>query len=166
MRYLSFCDWFTLFSIMSSPSGGLVAKLCPTLCDPMDCSPPSFSVRGISQARLLEWVAISSSRVSSPSRDQPWVSCFGGQVLYHWATREAPEKKTHLPFFPINLTEGHSPPRPWHQCPSFQGGWPGSRVCGPGSASPNHKGKGWESSLATEVASNCTSYIIYSWAVW
>ena len=36
----------------------LVAQLCPTLCDPMDCSPPGFSVRGILQARILEWVAI------------------------------------------------------------------------------------------------------------
>ena len=32
---------------------------CPTLCDPMDCSPPGFSVHGILQARILEWVAIS-----------------------------------------------------------------------------------------------------------
>ena len=39
-----------------------IAKLCPTLCDPMDCSPPGSSVRGISQARILQWVAISFSR--------------------------------------------------------------------------------------------------------
>jgi len=42
------------------------SKVCaqshPTLCDPTDCSPPGFSVHGISQARILEWVAISSSR--------------------------------------------------------------------------------------------------------
>ena len=36
-----------------------VAQSCPTLCDPMDCSLPGFSVRGILQARVLEWVAIS-----------------------------------------------------------------------------------------------------------
>ena len=35
------------------------AHSCPTLCDPMDYSPPGFSVHGISQARILEWVAIS-----------------------------------------------------------------------------------------------------------
>ena len=35
-----------------------VAQSCPTLCNLMDCSPPGFSVRGISQARVLEWVAI------------------------------------------------------------------------------------------------------------
>ena len=37
-------------------------QLCPTLCDPMDCSLPGFSVHGILQARLLEWVAISFAR--------------------------------------------------------------------------------------------------------
>ena len=36
----------------------LVAQLCPTLCDPMYCSPPGFSVCGIFQARILEWVAM------------------------------------------------------------------------------------------------------------
>ena len=42
-----------------------VAKSCLTFCDPKDCSPPGSSVHGISQARILEWVAISYSRVSS-----------------------------------------------------------------------------------------------------
>ena len=37
----------------------LVTQLCPTLCDPMDCSPTGSSVRGIFQTRILEWVAIS-----------------------------------------------------------------------------------------------------------
>jgi len=40
-----------------------VAQSCPTLCDPMDCSPPGSSVHGIFQARVLEWVAISFSRI-------------------------------------------------------------------------------------------------------
>ena len=43
----------------------IVAKLCPTLCNPVDYSPPDSSVHGISQARILEWVAISFSRGSS-----------------------------------------------------------------------------------------------------
>ena len=47
----------------------LVAQLCLTLCDPMDCSPPGSSVHGILQARILEWVAISFSRGSSQPRD-------------------------------------------------------------------------------------------------
>ena len=38
----------------------LVAWLCPTLCNPLNCSPPGSSVHGIFQARILEWVAISS----------------------------------------------------------------------------------------------------------
>ena len=38
-----------------------VAQSCPTLCDPMDCSLPGFSVQGIFQARVLEWVAITFS---------------------------------------------------------------------------------------------------------
>ena len=42
-----------------------VAKSCPTLCDPTDCSPPGSSVHGISQARILKWVAVSFSRGSS-----------------------------------------------------------------------------------------------------
>ena len=64
-------------------------KLCLTLCDPMDCSPPGFSVHGILQARILEGVAISSSRGSSPSRDRTHVSCIGRWILHHWATWEA-----------------------------------------------------------------------------
>ena len=46
----------------------LVAKLCLPLCDPMDCSLPGSSVHGISQAKILEWVAISFSRGSSQPR--------------------------------------------------------------------------------------------------
>ena len=49
-------------------------QLCPTLCDPMDCSLPGFSVHGILQARILEWVAISLSMGSSGPKDQTHVS--------------------------------------------------------------------------------------------
>jgi len=51
-----------------------VAQLCPTLFDPMDCSLPGFSVRGIFQAIVLEWIALSFSRGSSRPRDQTQVS--------------------------------------------------------------------------------------------
>ena len=64
------------------------AKSCLPLCDPMDYSLLSPSVHGIFQVRTLEWVAISSSRESSPSRDRTHVSCIGRQILYHWATWE------------------------------------------------------------------------------
>ena len=55
----------------------------------MDCSPPVYSLHETSQARILEWVAISFSRGSSQPRDRTWASCLGRRVLYHWATREA-----------------------------------------------------------------------------
>ena len=58
--------------------------------DPMDCSPPDSSVLGISQAKMLEWVPISFSRGSSWPRDRTPAPRLSRQVLYHWATREAP----------------------------------------------------------------------------
>ena len=66
-----------------------VAKSCPTLHDPMDCSRPSSSVHGVLQARTLEWVANSFSRGSSRSRDPTSVSCTVGRFFTIWATREA-----------------------------------------------------------------------------
>ena len=69
----------------------LVAQSCPTLCDPMDCSPPGSSVHEIFQARILEWVAISFSRGSSQPRDWTQVSCTAGRFFTDWATREAQE---------------------------------------------------------------------------
>ena len=59
-------------------------------CNYMGCIPLGSSVHGISQTRILEWVAISFSRESSQARDQTHVSCISRWVLYHWATREAP----------------------------------------------------------------------------
>ena len=47
----------------------------------MDCSPPGFSVHGISQARILEWVAISFSRESSWPRDRTHISCLAGRFF-------------------------------------------------------------------------------------
>ena len=44
-------------------------QLCPTLCNPRDCNLPSSSVHGILQARVLEWMAMSSSSTPSPPRD-------------------------------------------------------------------------------------------------
>ena len=56
-----------------------VAQSCPTLCDPVDCSPPGSSVHGILQAGILEWVAISFSRASSRPRDRTQVSRIAGR---------------------------------------------------------------------------------------
>ena len=60
-----------------------VGKSCPTLYDPMGCSPPGSSVHGILQARILRWAAISFSRGSSQPRDQTHVSSIGRWILYH-----------------------------------------------------------------------------------
>ena len=57
--------------------------------NPMNYSPPGSSAHRISQARILEWAAISFSRGSSWPRDWTCISCFGRLVFYHWATREA-----------------------------------------------------------------------------
>ena len=62
-----------------------VSQSCLSLCDPMDCSPPSSSVHGIPQTRTAGWVAMPSSRGSSQLRDQTHVSCvscFGKWVLH------------------------------------------------------------------------------------
>ena len=57
----------------------LVAKLCPALFDPVDCDPPGSSVHGTSEARRLEWIAISFSRASSPPK-----------ALLHWQAGSLP----------------------------------------------------------------------------
>ena len=63
-----------------------VAQSCPTLCDPVDCSPPGSSVHGVLQGRILEGVTISSSRGSSWSREWTGVSCIVGRFFTIWAT--------------------------------------------------------------------------------
>ena len=55
--------------LMDAAAAAKSLQLCPTLCDPIDDSPPGSSVPGILQARTLEWVAISYSKASSQSRD-------------------------------------------------------------------------------------------------
>ena len=65
----------------------LVSKSCQTLCNPMNCSLPGFSVHGILQARILEWVDPSFFRGSCQPRGQTHVSCFGRWSLYRRAHR-------------------------------------------------------------------------------
>ena len=60
----------------------LVALSCPTLCNPMDCSPSGSSVQGILQARILEWEAIPFSRESSWPRDRTEVFCIAGRLSF------------------------------------------------------------------------------------
>ena len=86
-----------------------VAQSCPTLHDPMDCSLPGFSIHGIFQARVLEWVAISFSRRSSQPRDWSWVSRIVGRHFTVWATREVQRV-------------GHILVSIWTWCKGFLGG--------------------------------------------
>ena len=65
-----------------------VAQSCPTLCNPMDCGLQGSSVHVIFQARVLEWVAISSSRGSSWPRDWTQVYCIAGRCFTIRVTRE------------------------------------------------------------------------------
>ena len=67
----------------------LVTQSCLTLCDPIACSPPGFSVPGILQERILGWVAIHFSMQSSQARDQTRVSFIAGEFFTVWATKEA-----------------------------------------------------------------------------
>ena len=90
----SFPMTFTLYSHLFEKKRQCT-KSCPTLGDPMDCSPPGSSVHGILQARILEWVAISFSRGSSRPRNQTQVSSIAGRFFTNWATQEAPPSLIH-----------------------------------------------------------------------
>ena len=70
----------------------LVTYTCLTLCNPRDCSLPGFSVQGISQARILEWVGMPSSRGSSQPRDWTCISCTVGRFF----TAEPPMQNSSL----------------------------------------------------------------------
>ena len=75
-------------------------QLCPTLCNPMDRNLSGSSVQGILQSRILEWVAMASSRGSFQPRDQTcisYASCTVRKVLYHYRHLEAP----HLSYYCI-----------------------------------------------------------------
>ena len=78
----------------------LVAKLCmsDSLQPHMDCSLPDSSVHGISQARILEWVAISFPKGSSWPRDQTHISCIAGRFFTLWALGSQMEGELSFPF--------------------------------------------------------------------
>ena len=80
-------------SLRFSVHARVCVQSCLTLCDPMECSLPGSSVHGISQARILNWVAISSSKGSSWPRD--WIcvsciSCIGRQFFKSLSHLESP----------------------------------------------------------------------------
>ena len=105
----------------SVPCCCLVAQSCLTLCNPIDCRPPDSSVHGIFWARILGWIAISLSKTSSWPSDRTCVSCISCvnmQILYHWATWEAPQvhgllQERILEWVAIPFSWGFSWPRNW-----------------------------------------------------
>ena len=72
-------------SFFSGEKSAKVAQLCPALCDSM-----GFTIHGILQGRIMEWVAFLISRGSFQPRDWTQVSCIAGGFFTSWATREAP----------------------------------------------------------------------------
>ena len=68
-----------LFQCMKVKSESEVAQLCPTLSDPMDCSPPGSSIHGIFQARVLEWVAIAFSERKLSAEELMLLNCGFGE---------------------------------------------------------------------------------------
>ena len=80
----------------------LVTQLCPTLCDPMDCSLTGSSAQGILQARILEWVAIPSSRGSSRPKDRTQVSHIAGHFLLS-ELQGSPQISTDISFLLFHL---------------------------------------------------------------
>ena len=121
----SSCTWWLLYwkwkvKVLVSQSG-------PTLCNPMDFSPPGSSVQVTSQAKILEWVAISFSRWSSKLRDQTCISYIAGGFF----TTEPPGKSTTFEYFLwkenwlIHLSRWVNTwlgllPAPWKQCNFLQ----------------------------------------------
>ena len=88
-------------------------RSCPTLCSPMGCSPSGSSAHGILLARILEWVAMPSSRGSSWPRDQTGISCIsyiGRWVLYQWCHLGNWHLCVPLPNLPQPLSPGSLSP--------------------------------------------------------
>ena len=90
------CQWArpTQLSLMLCVLCAKSLQSCPTLCDPMDRRPPGSSVHEILQARVLEWVAMPSSRGSSPPRDWTcisYVSCINRWVPCHQHFLRSPQ---------------------------------------------------------------------------
>ena len=76
--------WISIYNYLKKWSEVKVTQSCLTLCNPMD-----YTVHGILQARILEWVAVPFSRGSSQPRDWTQVFCIAGGFFTSWATREA-----------------------------------------------------------------------------
>ena len=109
-------NWLCAWTLVSC----LVTQSYPTLCHPMDCSPPGFSVYGILQARIQEWVAIPFSRGSSWSKDWTLVSSIAGGFFIVWVIREAQE---YWEWVAYPVSKGSSRPRNWTRVSCIAGGF-------------------------------------------
>ena len=141
-------------------------QLCLTLCDPVDCSPPGFSVHGISHARVLEWGAIAFSRGSSPARDWNWVSRTVGRRFTVWAT-------VFLVFPNFGLPRWHSGKEctcrwrrrrcdPWARKTPWKRQRQSNPVFVPGKFHGQRSlegyrpwGSGWDTTMAAQLRTNC-----------
>ena len=90
---------FRVWSATLASLACLCAQSCLTLCNPVDCSPPGSSVHGISQARILEWVAISSSRGSSQPRTQTHVFCLSCIAGRFFTIKPSGKPQLHLKYW-------------------------------------------------------------------
>ena len=127
----------------------------PTLCDPMDCSPPGASLHGVLQARMLEWVAMPSSRGSSPPRDRTHIACApciaGGFFMpeppgkCNWCLRPPSE---YLYFYVWICFSSFWSCRLWGTPNSYQSKKPSHRPCASATESENHPEE--EASLAVQ----------------
>ena len=101
-----YCNLLPIFTMEGNVTFQFVVYLLSHVrpfCDPLDCSPPGSSVCGLSQARTLEWVAVSFSGGSSRPRDRTYISCVGRRILYP-ITLSSP--CIHFP----PVAEGRTPP--------------------------------------------------------
>ena len=87
-----------------------VTQLCLALCNPMDCSTSGSSVHGTFHTRILEWIAIFSSRGSSPPEDWTQISCIARGILYQLSHKGSPRI---LEWVAISASSGSSWPRDW-----------------------------------------------------
>ena len=83
VKSIIFESFVNRLQVCNTLHAGSVVQLCPTVCDPMDCSRPGSSVHATFQARILGWVAISYCRISSRPRDGKHFLCIDRQIVYH-----------------------------------------------------------------------------------
>ena len=112
------------------PKASEVAQSCPTLCDPMDCSPPGSSVHGVFQGRVLEWAAIS----------------------FFWSTTTPRQKEPRNgcpPLCPLALSPASCQ---WDLTKSQRAGGPFGEICAGQAPSTNMGREGWKLDLGANGA--------------